>query len=271
MSFEAFAAEHGLIIKSLVTDRWVRVPTTDHPHKRNGAYIFQGDSGAIQNWALHTKPIPWRDKDYKIDYDEIRRKQTNHLKETQQKQTAAAKKAAWIMHNSAKSQHPYLEKKGFPNEKTWVWNGLMVVPMRLNNSLVGCQLISENGDKKFLSGQRTKGATATFDNKGVEILCEGYATALSIRRALKTVRSRYKLIVCFSAGNILEIAKSRTEAILVADTDDTGLSIAQKTGLPHWQSDVRGEDFNDAETRVGARSAGEWLLRVFGKRITGKG
>lgn len=271
MSFESFAASHGLIIKSLIEDRWVRVPTTDHPHKRNGAYFYQGDSGAIQNWAIHEKPIPWRDDNYKVDLREMRKRREKHKQETREKQAAAAKKAAWIMHQSKKGTHPYLAKKGFPNEPTWVWNDLLIVPMRINNSLVGCQIISPDGTKKFLSGQITKGASAVFDNKGLEILCEGYATALSIRRALKAVRKRYKIIVCFSAGNILEMAKNRSNAVLVADTDDTGLSVAEKTGLLYWKSDCQGEDFNDAELRVGAVKAGEWLLRVFGRRIIGIG
>jgi putative DNA primase/helicase len=270
MSFELFAANHGLIIKNLVTDRWVRVPTTDHPHKRNGAYYYQVDSGAVQNWAVHEKPIPWRSDSYAtIDHRIIEEKRKRHLESIRRDQANAAKKAAWIMHSTKKSKHEYLAKKGFPNEQTWVWNGLMVVPMRTNNSLVGCQLISPDGIKRFLTGQKTKGASAVFDNKGVEILCEGYATALSIRRALKAVRKRYKIIVCFSAGNILEIAKSHPSACLVADTDKTGINTAIKTGLPYWKSDVEGEDFNDAELRVGAQSAGEWLLGVFGRRILG--
>lgn len=267
MSFEAFAAQHGLIIKSLISDRWVRVPTTDHPHKRNGAYIFEGDTGAVQNWALHEKPIPWRGEGYAIDLDEMRRRREKSKAEVDKKHKAAAKKAARIMHQCKKDTHPYLAKKGFPNEKGWVWDGLLVIPMRINNSLVGCQMISADGTKKFMFGQKTKGASATFDNKGTEIICEGYATALSIRRALKAVRRRYKIIVCFSVGNILEIAKNLPEAVLVADTDDVGLAAAKKTGLVYWQSDVMGEDFNDTEVRIGSRSAGEWLLEVFGGRI----
>ena len=60
MNFQSFAEQHGLIINHLVMNRWVRCPTIDHPAKRNGAYIFTGDSGAIQNWAAHEKAIPWR-------------------------------------------------------------------------------------------------------------------------------------------------------------------------------------------------------------------
>ena len=53
MNFESFAEQHGLIIDSLIQDRWVRVPTTDHPHKKNGSYIWDGYTGAVQNWAVH--------------------------------------------------------------------------------------------------------------------------------------------------------------------------------------------------------------------------
>jgi len=266
MSFELFAEHHGLIIRSLIEDRWVRVPTTDHPHKRNGTYIYQGDSGAVRNWAVHEKPISWRGEGAIVDYESIRRKREAHAKEIAQKQRNAARKAAWIMKQAKKETHPYLAKKGFEEDKSWVWDGVLAVPMRVNGSIVGCQLIKADGDKKFLFGQRTKDATAVFDNKGKEILCEGYATALSIRRALKTVRTRYKLIVCFSAANILSVAKEHTSAILVADTDPTGLSVAERSGLPFWNSDIDGEDFNDYEVRVGPIVAGETLLNVISGR-----
>ena len=263
MSFEAFAASHGLIIKNLVEGKWVRVPTVDHPQKKNGAYLYDGDSGAVQNWAVHIKPIPWRSSSVtQIDYETIRKRREQHDKEKRLAQDKAAKKAAWILHECQKKQHKYLTNKGFPNEQIWVWNSLAVIPMRANGKLVGCQLISEDGTKKFLSGQRTKGAVAVLDNKGVPILCEGYATAMSIRRALKAVKSRYKIIICFSAGNILEVAKDYRDGFIVADNDTTGIRVAKATGLPYWVSDVDGEDFNDAELRMGAESAGESLLNL---------
>jgi putative DNA primase/helicase len=268
MSFESFAAQHGLIIKHLVSDKWVRVPTTDHPHKRNGAYIYTGESGAVQNWAVHTKPISWNDGNFFVDYEDIRRRKEAYEKEVAERQAIAAKKAAGIMKQAKKTTHPYLAKKGFADDKSWVWNNLLVVPMRIGANLVGCQLIDGSGNKKFLAGQRTKGASAVFDNKGVEILCEGYATAMSIRRALKAVRTRYKLIVCFSAANILEISKNHPTAFLVADTDTTGINVANKSGLSYWKSDVDGEDFNDAETRMGSRPAGEELLNLIGRSLS---
>ena len=57
MTFEDFARLHGLMLDHVIEGRWVRVPTEDHPRKKNGAYIFDGRSGLIQNHAVHESPI----------------------------------------------------------------------------------------------------------------------------------------------------------------------------------------------------------------------
>ena len=80
-------------------------------------------------------------------------------------------------------------------------------------------------------------------------MTEGYATALSVRRVLKTAHIRYRIHVTFSAGNLPEIAKEFPQCVVVADNDTTGIKVAQKTGRPYWLSGVEGEDFNDAEVR----------------------
>lgn len=252
MDFYRFAETHGLIIRDLVMDRWVRVPTTDHPNKKNGAYIFNGDSGAVQNWALHVTPITWRDKDAKHD-PQIKIRVQKAAEDQTIRQEKAAKKAAWILSNAVKSTHPYLAKKGFPEELAFCWKQFLVVPMRIDGHLVGCQLIDPDGKKKFLYGQKTKGATACFDNKGSLILCEGYATALSIRRTLKKNATRYCIHVCFSAGNLIEVANRYPNCIVVADNDPVGIRAAKKTGKPFWVSPNVGEDFNDYELRISPR------------------
>jgi len=165
MSFQQFAEQNGLIINNLVHDRWTRVPTIDKPQSRNGAYIFDGNSGAVQNWAIHEKPIMWKtETPYKRDLEKERVRSTQALKERQMAQKQAANKAAWILNQCAKTNHPYLAKKGFTDDKGWVWNDLLVIPMRIAGNLVGCQLIDKNGNKKFLSGQITKGAVGQINN-----------------------------------------------------------------------------------------------------------
>ena len=209
MNFESFAEKHGLIIDHLVHDKWTRCRTIDKPNKKNGSYIFDGVTDAVQNWAIHEKPIAFRGKH---DPSQVIRKPKITI-DIVKNQTRATNKAAFILNNAVKKTHPYLEKKGFPEEKGWVWNDLLVIPMRINGDLVGCQLIDPEGNKKFLSGQKTKTASAIFDNKGQVILCEGYATALSIRRALKTIKTRYKIVVCFSASNLVEAKKESIDPL----------------------------------------------------------
>jgi putative DNA primase/helicase len=262
MSFENFAQSHGLIIKDLELNKWIRVPTTDHPHKRNGSYIFDGERGAVQNWAMHDKPVTWfSDTRVWVDDAEYKKKREAAENKKIDLQKKAASKGAWILKNSAISTHPYLTKKGFPDETGYVWNDLLVIPTRLDGKLTGCQLIAADGTKKFLSGQRTQGVYCGFDNKGMDILVEGYATALSVRRALKTARKRYKIWVCFSANNIITVSKGIKTGLVVADNDSnqTGIKAAIKTGLPYWVSDTEGEDANDYELRVGTKQLGDDL------------
>jgi len=261
MTFESFAQQHGLIIRDLIRDRWTRVPTVDHPHKKNGAYIYDGASGAVQNWAIHEKPVSFRSKTYTPDPNwQAKRAKAEQLRANRQNE--AIKRGAYILDNSRKASHPYLVKKGFTEGKQWVWNDLLVIPMRIDGKLVGCQLISQDGTKKFLSGQTTKGAETIIDAKGRHILCEGYATALSLRRAIKTAGKRYTIHVCFSAGNMVEIAKKYDNCLVVADNDPTGIKAAKQTGKQYWVSPVKGEDANDFELRCGSVLLGESLLKL---------
>ena len=190
MNFERFAELHGLIINHLSMDRWIRVPTTDHPHKKNGSYKFAGTVGWVQNFATMEEPVMWKDKNARVDMSVIRQNKKKSDEDRVARQQKASAKAGFIMKSAVKGTHPYLAKKGFAEEKGYIWNDLLVIPMRIDGSLVGCQLIDKDGTKKFLSGQITKGASAVFENKGLDIICEGYATALSVRMVMKFLRKR---------------------------------------------------------------------------------
>jgi putative DNA primase/helicase len=259
MTFEQFAMEHGLLLNSLILDKWVRVPTEDKPRSRNGAYIFDGRMGAVINFAMHTQHILYKsDEPYRPDpMAAIRRQQAE--RERQQRQKAARDKAAFILNSSVKAQHPYLLRKGF-DCTGYVWSGLLVLPMRVGTSLVGCQLIQEDGTKRFLSGQVTKGASLKIANKGRDILCEGFATGMSVRNAMRHMRERYTIHVCFSAGNMLEIAKSVRDPLVIADNDLSGVGegVAKKIASNYWLGEA-GEDFNDAEQRLGTAGVADTL------------
>ena len=84
-------------------------------------------------------------------------------------------------------------------------------------------------------------------------MCEGYATALSVRRVMRFLNKRYTIHVAFSASNMANIARN-LDCFVIADNDDAGLNIAKVIGKPYWVSDVAGEDFNDAEQRLGTEA-----------------
>ena len=265
MRFEDFARAHGLIIQSLVIDKWTATPTEDHPRKTNGRYKFMGDHGWVQNWATMTKPVLWKSENPMRPSPSMLRARKEAEEQRIYDAQRAAKRAGWMLKNSKLEPHPYLASKGFPDQRGAVWNEdgkkLLVIPMRVDGRLVGAQLIDDEGNKKFLKGQVTKGASFIVDAKGVPIFCEGFATALSVRAAMQAIKIRYKIYVCFSAGNMETVARGVPGGFVVADHDASGVGerAASAAKKPYWLSPALGEDFNDYEQRVGLFQASSSL------------
>ena len=258
MDLISYCRAHGILIDHVPPiGQWKRYQTDDHPHKRNGAVKFMGTHAFVQNHAVDSEVSVWKPDDSEvINYTKIARMAQEADKDRLKKQQEAKEKADRMIQESVFAFHPYLKSKGFPEETGNVWvrdkEKILLIPMRVDNVVVGCQTISEDGDKKFLFGQRTSDATFVFNNGGDPYLCEGYATALSLRYALRGLKKKYTIYVCFSAGNLLKVAQ-KTGGMVVADNDasGTGERIAKQTGLPYWISDRVGEDANDYHQRVG--------------------
>jgi len=260
MDFIQFARSHGILINDLPPlGVWKRYPTEDHPRSRNGAVKYMGEVGFVQNHATSTVVSIW-----KPDSPITAKVKSTYLAsirnaedEQKKKQHQAMQRAVGMLNGSGMSTHPYLEAKGFKDEQGNVlWQDgkpVLLIPMRVGGSLVGLQQIDEDGGKKFLYGQRTSNAVFTFDNKGMNVLCEGYATALSVRLAFKQMKQRYTLHVCFSAGNMAKMAAGLEPGLLIADNDasSTGQRVAEESGWKYWLSDRVGEDANDYHQRVG--------------------
>jgi putative DNA primase/helicase len=218
--------------------------------------------------CIHPEPCT-HDRDRVLDMSKINRQIQESERKKRELQEKAAGQAAFILKNSVFGHHEYLKKKGFPDESGNIYTKdgqhFLVIPMRNHGRLVGAQVIDQTGDKKFLFGQASGGAEFIFDNKGPHILCEGYATALSVKTAMKALKRRYTLHVCFSAGNMARIAKTLPDGFVVADHDSsgTGQRIAQQIGWPYWMSDTEGEDANDFHQRVGLFKFSQSLQKVF--------
>jgi putative DNA primase/helicase len=269
MTFLDFCRAHGILIDSVPPiGIWRRYATADHPRKRNGAVKFMGDVAFVQNHATDTTVSVWRSEvTVQVDRQRIARIAAQADEEQRQRQEQAAQRAAWILDQTLLCEHEYLRNKGFDKMvgNVWVREGvpLLVIPMRVGASLVGCQLIDPEGGKRFLAGQRTSDASHTFDNRGPDILCEGYATGLAIRLALSGLHRKFRIHVCFSAGNMLKIAARLPSGFVVADNDasGTGERVAQQIGWPYWMSDQQGEDAHDAWKRLGQFRFASSLIR----------
>lgn len=276
MIFEDFARLHGVLIDRLQVDsKWHRVPTDDHPRKKNGAYRHAGAWGHVQNHSTMTEPALWEpdsDEVAKIDHAAIAARARQAALQIHQGQATAAKRAGWILSQCELETHPYLTAKGFQEERGNVWvdekagDRKLCIPMRIDGHVVGLQTISDRDgfDKRFLFGQRTSDASFVIEAKGPKYYCEGYATALSARLALKALCQRYTVFVCFSAANLSRLAKNHGTGLVIADNDKsgTGQRVAIESGLPYWISDLEGEDFNDFWRRVGTFAASQSLRAV---------
>lgn len=253
---------------------WKRYSTVDHPSKRNGAVKFMGDYAHVQNHATMTEPVTWFiDKNETIDYEKIKREIKKAENERESMQLKAKNKAQFILKCCVNDTHQYLINKGFIEEQGLIYTvndqRLLVIPMRINNELCGVQLIDEAGDKKFLFGAKTAGATYNIGNGFHHFICEGYSTGLSLKRALNAFKIKYTIHVCFSAGNALNVAKTIPKKIFIADNDKsgTGERVARESGGKWWMPPAVGFDANDYETLHGTFNLGLQLKKLIMQKM----
>jgi len=271
MNFVQFAEAHGLILKGIEGDgRWHRVPTTDKPRHRNGAYKYLGDVAFVQNHATMAEVAVWKANTSigPIDATTIRRQQAIAKREVEEQQRAAAKVASEALRNATLSTHPYLARKGFPDEMGLVDDGMLLIPMRdyaNYRNVLSVQRISPTGEKKFLYGGRSRGAVFKIGNGRERWFCEGYATGLSIKAALESMYRQATVVVCFSANNMELVAKDQPGYVFADnDASETGQKAAEAIGSPWVMSPMVGEDANDYMQRMGVPALAKLMREVYG-------
>lgn len=239
---------------------------------------FRGTGVGIASLYHEAKQNGWKDEAYQkptaAQVAEQRRiAAERHTQEGKERAIAArkaAEKAKWILSQCKHEKHAYLHAKGFQELHGLVWyptetQNLLCIPMHIGGEVVGLQMIDRDGAKKYLSGSTTSKAEFVFDSRAmnaVDFFCEGYATGLSLQACLTALKTRYRIHIAFSAGNLTRTAHS---GYVIADHDKSGAGekAAVATGLPFWISDIEGEDFNDAHQRLGlfrcSQMLGKWL------------
>ena len=287
MSFVNFARAHGLLIyesKLYASDFIKRCGTVDKPRSLNGSYLWDGQRGWIFNWAGEAKAIWYDDPNAKPWTDQEKRewvtKRNKANADRDRSYDIAAQKADITLRSAKMAAHDYLHLKGFPDEKGLVLDGELLVPMRnvVTNKLQGYQKIfwdmdERKWEKKMLPGMRAKNAVLFMGDRRAEEawLVEGYATGLSLHKALRSTGSNASVVVCFSASNMIQVANQvKGDRYVFADNDEskTGEKAAIETGLPWTMADEVGMDANDMHDKLGLMSVVKKVMDLRKKVLT---
>ncbi|RZL90766.1 MAG: hypothetical protein EOP82_14625 [Variovorax sp.] len=283
MSFVDFARAHGVEIdpSSLyASERIRRCPTTDKPRSTNGAFFWDGGRGWVFNWSGEARVLWYDDPHAKAWTDEEKSawaaRRRASAAENVRKHENAALHAQILIRATVPGPHDYLIRKGLPKVDGLVTpEGSLLVPMRnlATNDVQGAQVIKWIADemrweKKMVPGMRAKGAVLRLGPKQAAetILCEGYATGLSIELAARQMRLNAAVLVCFSDSNMVHVAGLLTKGkrYVFADNDKSGAGerAAREIGLPYCMSPNVGEDANDVHARGGLMPVCVLLMKV---------
>lgn len=268
----------------LPVNKWIPADTTDKRGKGDGRIICDDHRVTCVNWQTGDKATVWlkenRTRQDRRDFTAMRLKQRA---EDRERAVRAADIARRIVAASELAPHPYLAAKGFPVERTLTapadliasiggdylvpeaGQRAVVVPARIGNRLVSVQLIWPGGAKKFLYGGDMGGAAHRISTGADTWLCEGYATGLSLRLALRGLNRRDTILVCFSASNLVKVANAiRGRCRIAADHDappatkpeqfdglGAGEYYARKAGAPYLMPPDERMDINDLHQKSG--------------------
>ena len=140
----------------------------------------------------------------------------------------------WIAANHATPDNNYLQRKQIEPLGVRDHKGRIVVPiLDADNQIQSLQFITENGEKRFLTGGKIKGGRFTIGKPSHTIyICEGYSTGASIHMATGD-----QVVCCMNRGNMMNVAEEvrRTQIstrIIIAGDNDQFLPEFTKTGQP---------------------------------------
>lgn len=293
-AFIAFARAHGVEIDASKLDdsgKLRRCGTTDHPRSKNGAFSWDGHSGWVFAWDGEGRAIGFNDPNARplTEAEQARRDARRQIVRDEQAilHKKAAEWAARLLTLAKPAEHGYLFRKGFKTAQGLVLpDGELFIPMRdvRSNELIGAQIVQwlpeeMRWEKKYLYGMRSRGACLRIGPARAResVLCEGYATGLSIEAAVRQMKLSAAVLVCFSAHNLRVVAE-RTEGrrYVIADHDaaqsdpakavqnpgEAGQRAAIATRLGWAMPETVGADANDLHMADGLMAVCALVMRA---------
>jgi putative DNA primase/helicase len=277
--------------------RWLKTDTLDGKRgKGDGRVIINEMHATAWNWRTGESVTvgcgsPSNDPERKQRFAQ---EQAKRRDEEREKAKRAARIAGELIEAARLGEHAYLADKGFKDERAMIVDRraverivgrylvpdgaaqAIVVPARLGPVITSAQLIWEDGTKKFLFGGEVGGTSHRISTGTDTWLCEGFATGLSVRAALKSLRVSATVLCCFSASNITAVARAvRGRCFIAADHDQpldqfgglgAGEHYARQTGFPYGFPPDLKADFNDMHQQAGIFAVQRALTSIMAGR-----
>lgn len=237
----------------------------------SGWYVLHGDgipAGAFGDWragATHTfRADIGREltrEELEANRQRLERIKAERYAEREREHAVSAARAAeiWDSAEPVPEAHPYLTRKGVQAHGLRLHHGALVVPMMAEGKLCSLQFIATDGDKRFLTGGRTRGCYHAIGSRTPTLcIAEGYATGASIHEA-----TGHAVAVAFSASNLRPVAEAlrakhpEVQIIICGDNDASGtgqraaLEAAQAVGGAVAIPKGEGMDWNDVHRAEG--------------------
>ncbi len=251
---------------TIVPGRWMRFPGIGKSRTNRAGWcrVISPTLAIYGDWSSNFSAT-WKDDTHRDDREtqrlllEARRREQEFQRHQRERQRRTALEARELISSCRSGTHCYLERKGFPARVELIdAKKNLIIPMRDSRDyaqILSAQLIAEDGSKKFLPGGRAKGAVFRIGRPRAShiVLCEGFATGLSIDAALRLLPGAHAVLVCFSAKNLEVVAEQFPKAVIAADNDlsATGEEAAKSTGLKWTMPYEVGTDFNDLHRNMG--------------------
>ncbi len=264
----------------IVEGKWVRFPGCGKGKSNRAGWckLITPTMAVYGDWSTGLTET-WIDENHPADAESARQmkeaathRARRFAAEERNRQRKVADLASQAINSATMATHPYLARKGFPEALGLVGDGKLLVPVRDCHDykrIISIQQIDADGSKKFLPGGRTRGGIyrigAPIERAKRIILCEGYATGLSLDVAMKRLTGPHAIVVCFSARNLEVVAELFPTAFVAADHDESkaGEQAAIRTGLRWTMPATTAMDFNDLHMQCGILAVTQALREMF--------
>ena len=228
LGYKTNEIEHGVITR--IAD------SSDQGVKKSGWYVYYQNQtvsvGIYGSWKRPEEKNIWYSKSENYLTFQERNEVAEQIKQAQETQrqsrdklnqeTAENARKLFDTLPCATDENPYLKRKQVKSfSDLRIKENKLWIPVIDDGLIVSAQTIDHDGQKRFMTGGKTKGCYFKIDGDDrIVYIAEGYATAASIAMATGNI-----VYVSFSAHNLYEITsyakRKHGKIIICGDNDDT--------------------------------------------------